>query len=116
MSNHLILPLEPLPPFTPQTPFNRAIMRSVLRMHVRVRVEQVLRLEGLRRAAGVATLESADEGVRDAVYTHAVDPRWNPVGCRTGVIGGRCVRDVPCEVAAAGVRRGIGDLGLSPEE
>ena len=60
MSNHFILPLESLPALTPLATLYGAVMRSVLRVHIGVRVEQVLRLEGLGRAARVGALEAPD--------------------------------------------------------
>jgi hypothetical protein len=101
MSNHLILALKPLPALAPLAPLDRTIMRTVLRMHIRVRVEQVLRLERLRRAARVGALEAPDEGVRDAVDAHAVDTGWDPVRRRSRLICGWCVGHVTCEVRSA---------------
>lgn len=58
MPNHFILPLEALPALAPRAALDGTVMRSVLRVHVGVRVEQVLRLEWLGRAAVVVTLEA----------------------------------------------------------
>lgn len=57
MTDHLVLPLETLPPHTARTVLDRAIVRATRGMHVGVRGEEILGLEGGGRAAGIDTFE-----------------------------------------------------------
>jgi hypothetical protein len=56
MADHFVLPLETLAAVRSRTPLDRTIMRSGLRMNVRMRVQKILSLE--RR--GSAPLEFTD--------------------------------------------------------
>ena len=59
MPNHLVLALETLPPLCSWAALHWAVMRTCGGVDIGVRVQQILRLKGRRRAA----LESTNEAL-----------------------------------------------------
>lgn len=57
MSDHLVLPFEALSAHAPGTGLERAVMRSAGGMHVCVRVEEILGLEGRGGTGGKGASE-----------------------------------------------------------
>lgn len=57
MSNHLILPLESLPAFTPRTTLDTTVMRSMYRMDIGVGIQQILQSQIRLRSILLCLLE-----------------------------------------------------------
>jgi len=97
MPNHLVLALETLAALAAQAFLHGTVMRAALAVHVLVRAEQVLRLEGHGGAAGVIALEAArqhDGARRHAAAAAAGQWREDGPGGRVGVlrrVDGGCV-------------------------
>lgn len=85
MPDHLVLALEAFPTFAPWTSLNRAVVRPGGRMHIRMRIEQVLR----RKSGGGTSLELANKcahgRIRHVIDAHAVCDRALSSGCRRKV-------------------------------
>jgi hypothetical protein len=58
MTNHFILPLETFAPLTTGTSRHGTVMWSLGRMNIRMRIEQILCLEGRGIASRISTLVS----------------------------------------------------------